>query len=282
MALPTFVSAGSGAVATTTTLVTCSGPASGLQLNDMLLMHYLYDLTGGSDGPLASYTNMANLAGTTSSRTDLTTRDSGSMILAASVARYTGSGTPSFQFAGGTEGCDVYCRMYAFRGVSLGTTLAEVIESEGFGSGTSTTIADTGVTTTGPDRLAVQMISVNDDNAVGPMTGMTGGTWGEPVAEYATATGTDACIAINTADMAAAGTINGGTYVMVASDNWGVIGFAFKPVETYVPRNPAINHSNPGLLCKAHRAARRWRHGAHGILLPDTIFVNPATALAVA
>jgi hypothetical protein len=61
---------------------------------------------------------------------------------------------------------------------------------------------------------------------------MSGGTWVEAVAEYATATGTDGCIQLQTADMASAGTINGGTYTMLASDGWGVIGFAIRPAVT--------------------------------------------------
>lgn len=35
-----------------------------------------------------------------------------------------------------------------------------------------------------------------------------------------------------------------------------------------VPRSPGVD-SGFGHFCKAHQAIRRWRHGAHGILVPD-------------
>ena len=50
------------------------------------------------------------------------------------------------------------------------------------------------MTTTAAGRLALQFVAVNDDLAVGPFTGMTGGIWVEAVAEFASATGTDGCI----------------------------------------------------------------------------------------
>ena len=61
-------------------------------------------------------------------------------------------------------------------------------------------------------------------------------------------------------------TINGGSDT-ITSDNWGVVGFALigtTVVDTFVPRNPTIDHMNPGLLMKAHDAWERRR----GILVP--------------
>ena len=68
---------------------------------------------------------------------------------------------------------DLYFRAYAFSDVSTGTTLATVIENIGGtddlyanGAGTGTTISDTGVTTSGLDRLALQLVAAGDDIAI--------------------------------------------------------------------------------------------------------------------
>jgi hypothetical protein len=97
-------------------------------------------------------------------------------------------------------------RSYLFRDVSTGTTLATVIENVTAGAtvngaGTSATVADSGVTTLGPDRLALQFTAINDDNAQTIFTGagLSGGIWAEAVAEYADSGGTDGSIGLQTA-----------------------------------------------------------------------------------
>lgn len=42
---------------------------------------------------------------------------------------------------------------------------------------------------------------------------------------------------------------------------------------TRVQRSPGVD-SGFGHFCKAHQAVRRWRHGAHGILVPEIQFVH--------
>ena len=136
---------------------------------------------------------------------------------------------------------DLYIRVYHFDDVSTGTTLATVIENATAGStvnsaGTSATIADASVQTLGADRLALNFVAGNDDNALDAFTGMTGGTWAEAIAEYATATGTDGVIGLQTATMATAGTIDGGTDGWAdAADSWGVVGFALLPAAAATP-----------------------------------------------
>lgn len=125
---------------------------------------------------------------------------------------------------------DLYFRAYRFREVNAGTTLADVIENGSAGTalngtGTGTTVSDTDVTTLGADRLALQLVGLNDDVAIDAFTGMTGGTWGEAVAEYAEASGTDAALQLQTAQMTSAGTIGGGSDTIVSA-GWGVVGFA--------------------------------------------------------
>ena len=111
--------------------------------------------------------------------------DTASAITTLAAAQPVGSPTAALQHLcigrslGGTvsvtvatTGDDLYYRLYEFSGAIAGTTLAAVTESIANGVGTGTTIiSDTGVTTTGADRLALQFVAVNDDNALGPFTG---------------------------------------------------------------------------------------------------------------
>lgn len=285
MAAPTFVKAGTGAVNTAADSfpVTVSATAG-----NVIVCHVFKDRAvevpaSGIDAALSS--NIEDLAATTDAMTPL----GGSY---SSATETVGSPTAGYQLvwigratATGTVTVEVLrasgtwlARLYEFTNVAPGTTLAAVIENSTAGSysngspGTSTTLADTAVTTLGVDRLAVNVVAVNDDNALGSFTGESGGDW-TLAADYGTATGTDGEIGLQTAAMAAAGTIDGGTFTLGASLSWGVVGFAFKGTTSdYTPRNPGINHQNPGVLCKAHRAVRRWRHGAHGILVPEIVF----------
>lgn len=65
--------------------------------------------------------------------------------------------------------------------------------------GTSTTVADAGMIVLGRERLVLNFVGINDDNAISAFTGMTGGTWAEAVAEYADSGGTDASVGLQIA-----------------------------------------------------------------------------------
>jgi len=116
-------------------------------------------------------------------------------------------------------------RMYAFRNVAL----SSFTEGGSFGSGTSTAINARPVTTTNNARLSVSFVFVNYNNAVNSFTGGTGGDWIEAVNEFTTTQGNRGCIQLQTATMATAGTITGGSYTMSASYPWGVRAFALVP-----------------------------------------------------
>lgn len=114
------------------------------------------------------------------------------------IGRISATGTVTVAGTNSTSE-DVYMRLYEFGDVSAGKTLATVIENVTAGStvtgaATSGTIADASVQTLGPDRLPLNFVGINDDNAIAAFTGMTGGTWAEGVAEYAESGGTDGCI----------------------------------------------------------------------------------------
>jgi hypothetical protein len=232
MAAPTFVQAAGGGLGQVGSVsFPVSGPTG--TVGNVVLLGVMSDGTGGA--PTASATSrVSNLAGTTSSLTTIGTVDVGSAAaasLSAFIGRINTTGTYSVTVTLNGSGNDVYCEFWEFTNVNSGSTLADVIENTTAGTytsgaGTSNTIADAAVVTIGADRLAVNLIGVNDDNAIDAMTGMTGGTWSEPSADYGSATGTDGQVGVQIAAMASAGTINGGTDVMAASDAWGVMGFA--------------------------------------------------------
>ena len=139
----------------------------------------------------------------------------------------TGSESGTITVTIGGSSCKI-ARMYSFRNVAL----SSFTEGGGFGSGSSSTLYAQSVTTTDTKRLAVSFVFINDNNAVGSFTGETGGNWGEAVSEYTTSAGSDGCVQLQTATMASAGTISGGSYSMSASDPWGVMAFALKPKTT--------------------------------------------------
>lgn len=238
MAAPAFVQAGAGIVVQTGNAdMTLASAVAG----NIVILQALEDGTTGLGPDLTfTFTNVEALDGTDSSMTGITAHISpqgtvGSPIAALQyvrIGRVMANGTVTVNMA--TSANDGYARLYEFSGVHTGSALADVIENGTAGShvngaGTSATIADSGVTTLGADRLAINLVAVNDDNALDAFTGMTGGTWAEATAEYLTATGTDGAIGLQTATIASAGTIDGGTDSMGISDAWGVVGFALIP-----------------------------------------------------
>jgi hypothetical protein len=234
VAAPTYVTAGTGATdAGGTWSYTCAAPGASGRL---IIVHVLQDGTTADAVAVTAGTNITSIEGTSNTWTkmnlgSLPGGDSpvGSPTLARHevyFGRSTGTSAPTISGTNSTSE-DLYIRSYEFQNANTGATLAAVIEGDSDDFATSGTIADCGVTTTGADRLAVNLIGISDDNAFAAFTGQTGGTWAEPVAEYAESSGTDATIAIVTAAMASAGTINGGTATNSdATDGWGVIGFA--------------------------------------------------------
>ena len=235
MAAPTFTQAGAG--------FTDAGGAwsysTGFNaaVGSLTVLHIFQDgsTTGAVTGVAAGSLDV-DLAGTTSAVTTICVdQPCGSptaglqhiyvcrRITTASQSTFTGSNSTSE---------DLYMNAYEFANVSTGTTLATVIENGTAGNfvngvGTGTTISDTAVTTLGADRLALNLIGINDDaSGIESFAGESGGNWTIPTnGIFASSTGTDGTVALQTAAMASAGTINGGSDTIV-SLSWGVIGFA--------------------------------------------------------
>lgn len=144
------------------------------------------------------------------------------------MKKATGSESGTMNVTGASA--SIKGRMYSFRNwYGDDSTWANNFEGANTqGQTTSTTIAGPSITTTAANRLAVAFVWVHDDNPLDAFTGMSGGTWSEAVAEFASASNVDQAIGVQTALMVSAGTISGGSDTM-ASDPWLVYGFAIKP-----------------------------------------------------
>ena len=108
------------------------------------------------------------------------------------------------------------------------TSVAAAVESINTGQANSNTVSAANVTSTVGLALAVQFVAVADNNATGSFTGESGGDYTED-ATYLTGLGDDGTHSVQTAELATAGSITGGSFTMGASDPWGVIGFIIKP-----------------------------------------------------
>lgn len=132
-------------------------------------------------------------------------------------------------------------RIYRFSGQDLTTPLGTPSSS----TGASGTLSDEGVTTTQADSLALNFFVIGRENvSLSAMSGMTGGTWVEDFAEYG-AGGTPPdyiTIGMNRADMASAGTINGGTATLTgwSSRTWVIVG-----VELFAGSSVAVDQADP-------------------------------------
>jgi hypothetical protein len=239
MAAPTFIAASTGSTdAGGGWSHTAAAPGAAGRI---YLVQVVQDGTGANTISVDSVTNAENLAGTDSVLTSIGEFDIGSAV-AASQHLWIGRSlnTSAMVITGGNTGTDdLYIRVYEFSGVHTGTTLTDVIENStagatANGAGTSVTVADTSVVTLGPDRLALQLCGFNDDLAGfdGSFAGETGGNWAT-VASYGSSTGTDGGTNLQTATIAVAGTIDGGT-MTITSMAWGVVGFALIPAAAVV------------------------------------------------
>lgn len=129
-----------------------------------------------------------------------------------------------------------YARIYSFSGRVSGA-ITDLVS--GFSSiPHATDPQGPSVTTASAGALAVALLTQSDDNAIAAITGMTGGTWSEPVAEHLTALGTGAMQSINVCTPAPdPGTVSGGA-VVATNDPAGTIGFQIQDTG-------AVAHSQP-------------------------------------
>jgi hypothetical protein len=244
MAAPTFVQATAGVTDAGGAWIVSGGIQNAAAAGNIAIAQILQDGATAGAVAMTAGQNIETLDGTDNTWTFIGTFAVGgsSQALQHLWIGRTLNATNAIRIEGtNSTSEDIYGRIYEFSGVNTGTTLADVIENGTAGStvnsaGTSATIADADVTTLGADRLALNFVAGNDDNALDAFTGMSGGTWAEAAAEYAEASGTDGVIQLQIATIASAGTIGGGTAGWAdATDSWGVVGFALKPAVAAAP-----------------------------------------------
>lgn len=233
MAAPTNVAGVQSGVITTTTGTTLALTVS---VGNLILLQVLQDGTGADMTLTDTNSSVEALDGTDNTMTALPGNpyNVGGTPLAKQFVWIGRALTTSVSMdLASSSGNDLYWVVAQFQDVNTGTALSDVIENgtagnANNGTGDTATVTDTAVTTLSADRLALNLIGVNDDNQLDfdTLTGETGGTWGSRLWRAGSSTGTDGATIGYGAAMASAGTIDGGSMTMSVADAWGNIGFA--------------------------------------------------------
>ena len=231
MAIPSFVQASAGTVIQTGTATVS---LSGCTIGNLIILQYYVDGVN-IDTIHSTIVGVRNLNDTATTFEPLAASHQVGIAQSGVMNVWVGrasAATCSIDIQVGAGGGDVFARLYEFSGVAAGTTVATVFENStatyGENASTGTTISDVDVVTMGSDRLALQFIFTDANTALAAFAGETGGDWAEPLAEFASATGTAGTIGLQTASKAAAGTVGGGT-ITVSSCGWGIISTALIP-----------------------------------------------------
>jgi hypothetical protein len=290
MAAPTWVASSAG-ITDSAGAWAHTGPAPGAA-GRILITQLLQDGTNASAPTITSVTNAENLVGTDNVFTFIGSFDVGSPVTAKQLLWIGRSLSTSAPVITGSNvgGDDVYVQMHEFQDVNTGVALADVIENSTAGStsngtGTGTTVSDTAVVTLDVDRLALNLTGGDDDptSFAGTLTGQSGGTWVQR-ASFGSSTGTDGSVNLNTAAMAAAGTIDGGTYTVGTSFGWGVVGFALigttaaGPTTSLSFGQQGFDRDRYGLMRRASALRPKWKR-ERGIWLPDRAILTPSILL---
>jgi hypothetical protein len=222
MTVPVFVQAGAGFEGTAGTVVSITGCTAG---NMLILGVYKKGTTGFTF--IDTAVNCTDISGAASLGHPQTPTVGSPKVgdLDFYVGKVTANGTCSIttRLTAGTD--PQYARFFEISDwLSTATIWQNALEDAlGTELGTSTTVTDEQIISTGSDRLAGSLCAIDGAVTTTAFTGQTGGTWVEPVASYS---GTAATIQLQTADLPNAATINGGTFTISPSTGWGLSGFA--------------------------------------------------------
>jgi len=236
MTVPVFVQAGAGVQGADNSTISITGCVAG----NVLVLHTfnpgdgtqfafadtLVNCTGLPGSASLGHPSSAVVGSPTAGNTDFF------------MGRVTANGTCSVKVQlTGAATDPVYARFYEFSQAYLRDRWQDIVDdSSGTEGGTSTTITDENITTTGKvptgSCLAINLVAVNAALAVSPFTGETGGDWIEPVAAFS---GTAGTLQIQTSTLPLIGTIDGGTMTISPSTAWGVLGFALLPSVDLIP-----------------------------------------------
>lgn len=251
MSTPAFVGAGTGAVITTGTgTVTKTDCVMG----NVLFLH-LYEDNASQQWTRSNRVNVEAPNGVDNAdniyQSGLAVGNPQVGNHALLVGRVMANGTCSWDLTVGAAGGDISARIYEFTGVNSGRTFAEIAENVGGSGGgryinvsaTNTNLGDAAVVTGLARELALNFVVLQGSQALGNLTGETGGDWTEAVAEYSHATGNGCTLQLQTGEMLTAGTIDGGT-MAIASAPWAVVGIALRP-EVVNIRSQSLDYDYP-------------------------------------
>jgi hypothetical protein len=232
--------------------------------NDILIAHVIWlDNTSEPTDPGGIWTRLYTTSGLGAALG--TGTPTGRAYVYGAIAAGTEDGaTVNFGTTGGTAGR--FGRIYSFSGYVSGT-IAQIFPAASFVSNPSETQVDMPtVTTRVAGAMALALIATDDNNAMAPATGETGGDWTELVADFVSTTlGAAGCScqiqgAIPTADP---GTITGGTGT-VSSDETSTIGFELRPSPQLLQLDPAAALASPTAgLTKVNIERRRQAQPQH-------------------
>ena len=131
----------------------------------------------------------------------------------------SGSETGTLSFTVGENGEPKLARMYR-------SPDANSIEAVGSSSASSKTIDHPAIVSTGTDRLAMTVTSINDDETASSFTGESNGDL-TLLVDDTTALDNDHALSLQTADLALAVTLSGGTWAYSgATEQWATIAWA--------------------------------------------------------
>jgi hypothetical protein len=204
MAAPTFRAAGARS----------AGPfayPSGITAGDELHLHVVVETTEGTHSeapaltPPSGWALIGECGGPTGTAPNRTWRQS---YLLRKTGGATGSESGTLAVSADT-GSVIAGRMYCYVGGSGAQEGAAVANTNAAG----TAINQASITTTGADRLCCHYVYWSANATIGDFTGETGGNFTEAVAESSAASGT---LQVQTATLASAGTISGGSVTVTS------------------------------------------------------------------
>jgi len=245
MTLPAFVGASNASYIAAGTHVTLT--KSGCQAGNLIICHTMIDLNSG----FSDYTNITNaqdLTGTSASMSTFSTIPIGLTPTGKQetrMGRAIAAGTVSMDVGHDLGTASMFAQFFEFSGVIAGPKVAEnnrafnETSNPGgnwtYGQDTTTSIIAPNIVTGGEDRLAVNFMAVNGNQALAEYSGETGGDYVKPIAEFSSGLGTAGSIGFQMALMLTAGTLSGGS-ITITSHEWANIGFALLPAN-YVSTN---------------------------------------------
>ncbi len=220
MAIPVFDSSGAVAVGTSGNL-SVNFPGT-ISAGDFLLLTF-YQRDDATVATPTDFTLIGTATGSGSQRTYAWFK----------VADGTETGSVTIATTGGNVQMGI---MHRYTG-------GNTIEGIGTLDNHDKTVSHPSITTTGTDRLAIAVTSINDNEeaSIESFTGETGGDFTLDDDEFTT-TGSDGHLSVQSAGMASSGTISGGSWTIDTpnDESWGTVGFALFFVTPAIPKVKAF------------------------------------------